>query len=79
MIINELLDIPILYLSSYINENKSEYYKLLNTVNKTDEWEEWILYILKAIEETSNKTIIKINSIKELLDDTIKNCSRKCF
>ncbi len=72
LIINELLDIPILYLSSYINENKSEYYRLLNTVNTSDEWEEWILYILKAIEETSNKTIIKINSIKELLDDTIK-------
>jgi Fic family protein len=72
LIINELLDIPILYLSSYINENKSEYYKLLNKVNITDEWEEWILYILKAIEETSIKTIFRINSIKELLDETIK-------
>ncbi len=72
LIINELLDIPILYLSSYINKNKSKYYKLLNTVNTTDEWEEWILYILKAIEETSIKTILKINSIKELLEETIK-------
>ncbi|TEW77168.1 hypothetical protein E2488_00475 [Gramella jeungdoensis] len=36
LIINELLDIPILYLSSYINENKCEYYRLLNTVNTTD-------------------------------------------
>ena len=52
-------------------------YKLLNTVNKTDEWEDWILYILKAIEETSNKTIIKINSIKELLDNTIKIAQEK--
>lgn len=77
LIINELLDIPILYLSSYINENKSEYYKLLNTVNKTDEWEDWILYILKSIEETSNRTIIKINSIKELLDNTIKIAQEK--
>lgn len=72
LIINDLLDIPILYLSSYINENKSEYYKLLNTVNKTDEWEDWILYILKAIEETSVLTIVKINSIKKLLDETIE-------
>ncbi len=72
LIINELLDIPILYLSSYINENKSEYYILLNKVNTTDEWEEWILYILKAIEETSIKTIRRINSIKKLLDETIK-------
>ncbi len=72
LIINGLLDIPILYLSSYINENKAEYYRLLQAVNTADEWEEWILYMLKAIEETANKTIIKINLIKELLDNTIK-------
>ena len=71
LIINKLLDIPILYLSSYINEHKSEYYRLLNTVNKTDKWEEYILYMLKAIEVTSNKTIDKINSIKKLLAETI--------
>jgi Fic family protein len=58
-------------LSSYINENKSEYYKLLNKVNKSDEWEEYILYMLKAIEVTSERTILKINSIKELLEQTI--------
>ena len=71
LILNNLLDIPILYLSSFINQNKSDYYRLLNMVNKTDEWEEYILYILKAIEETSLKTISKINNIKELLEETI--------
>ena len=34
LIINGLLDIPILYLSSYINDNKSEYYKLLTKSTK---------------------------------------------
>ncbi len=75
--INKLLDIPILYLSSYINENKSEYYRLLNTVNKTDKWDEYILYILKAIEVTSNRTIDKINQIKELLNKTIEIAQEK--
>ncbi len=75
--INELLDIPILYLSSYINENKSEYYRLLNIVNKTDQWDEYILYILKAIEVTSNRTIEKINKIKELLNETIEIAKEK--
>lgn len=71
LIINGLLDIPILYLSSYINENKSEYYKLLNQVNQNDEWENWIIYMLKAVEVTANKTVEKINSIKKLLETTI--------
>jgi len=77
LIINELLDIPILYLSSYINENKSEYYRLLNKVNKSDEWEEYILYMLKAIEITSERTILKINSIKQLLEQTIRIAKEK--
>ncbi|WP_430411073.1 Fic family protein [Kordia sp.] len=72
LIINDLLDIPILYLSSYINENKTDYYRLLNKVNKTDEWEEYILYILKAIEVTANRTINKISTINELLFETIR-------
>ncbi|MDA3860271.1 MAG: Fic family protein [Melioribacteraceae bacterium] len=68
LIINNLLDIPILYLSSYINENKKEYYKLLNRVDTNGSWENWILYILKAIESTSLNTVKKITSIKELLE-----------
>ena len=77
LIINDLLDIPILYLSSYINENKSEYYRLLNNVNKSDEWEAYILYMLKAIESISNRTISKINRINKLLSETIKLAQNK--
>ncbi len=72
LIINELLDIPILYLSSYINENKAQYYKYLRQVNKTNEWEDYILYMLKALEVTANSTIEKINKIKEQLEKTVE-------
>ncbi|AXG68822.1 adenosine monophosphate-protein transferase SoFic [Kordia sp. SMS9] len=72
LIINNFLDIPILYLSSYINENKHDYYRLLNKVNKSDEWEEYILYILKAVEITANRTITKIASINASLSETIE-------
>lgn len=72
LILNDLLEIPILYLSSYIIKNKGEYYKRLNAVNKNEEWENWILYILEAVEITSRQTISQIKSIRELLDLTIK-------
>ena len=45
-----LLDSPILYLSSYIIRNKKEYYEFLNKVTKDNDWESWIIYMLKAIE-----------------------------
>ena len=71
LMLHKLIDIPILYLSSYISENKWEYYRLLHKVNNEDEWEEWILYMLKAIEITSKQTIDKIIQIKQSLDNTI--------
>ncbi len=77
LIINKLIDVPILYLSSYIIENKHEYYKFLNKINQTNEWEDWIIFMLKAIETTSKTTINKISSIKELLDLTIINVQKK--
>jgi Fic family protein len=72
LILNDLLEIPILYISSYIIKNKGEYYKRLNAVNKNDEWENWILYILKAVEVTSRQTILQIQLIRELLKQTIE-------
>lgn len=71
LLLNNLLEIPILYLSSYITKNKAEYYRLLNHTNKTQKWEDWIIYMLKAVEQTSIETIDKITSIKNLLDKTI--------
>lgn len=71
LILNNLIDIPILYLSSYIIENKTEYYTLLNNVNKNSDWEPWIVYMLKAVESTALKTIEKIKSITNLLYETI--------
>jgi len=64
-----LLDLPVLYLSSYIIKTKSDYYKLLQGVRDKENWEEWILYMLKGIEVTSHSTIILINKIKELMLD----------
>ena len=73
LIVNELIEVPILYLSSYIIDNKQEYYKLLNQTNRTGDWEDWILFMLQAIEKTSINTISKISSSRTLLDKTIEN------
>lgn len=72
LILNNYLDIPILYLSSFIIKNKGDYYKKIINVTKHNEWEEWILYILDGIEETANNTIEKIKRIKKLLDLSIE-------
>ncbi|NNL15123.1 MAG: Fic family protein [Flavobacteriaceae bacterium] len=65
LILNNLLELPILYLSNYIIRTKSDYYKLLQEVRTDENWEEWISYMIKGIEETSIDTVRLINRIKE--------------
>lgn len=64
-----LLDIPVLYLSSYIVQTKSDYYRLLQTVREDDRWEEWVIYLLEAVEETAQRTVATIHAIKVALAD----------
>lgn len=68
LIQKQLLDLPILYLSAYIIREKEEYYELLNKVTTQRTWRDWILYILKAIEETSIYTVNKIEEIDQLFN-----------
>jgi Fic family protein len=59
-----LLSLPVLYLSRYILEHRSDYYRLLREVTEQDNWQRWILYMINAVEETSELTLEKIESIK---------------
>ena len=70
LVLNELLDLPILYLSSYIIKHKADYYRLLQEVRTKGSWEEWIIYMLEGIEQTATKQVQLINDIKELMDKT---------
>ncbi len=70
LILNELLDIPILYLSKYIINHKQDYYRLLQEVRTKDSMEEWILYMLDGVEKTSIESINLIHKIKNLMDET---------
>jgi Fic family protein len=67
LIQEKLQDLPILYLSSYIIKNKSDYYKLLQEVRTKNNWEEWLLFMIKAVDQTSRETIDLIIQIRELM------------
>ena len=64
-----LLDIPVLYLSHHIVRTKADYYRLLQTVREQDNWEEWVLYMLEAVEVTAQQTIHTVQAIKAALMD----------
>jgi Fic family protein len=67
LVLQGLLDIPILYLSRYITQNKAEYYQVLQDVRTKQDWEHLILYFLKSIEVTAKETIDLITNISNLM------------
>lgn len=64
-----MLDIPVLYLSRHIVRHKAEYYRLLQAVRDEGCWEDWVLFMLTAIEETARQTIGTVEAIKAALLD----------
>jgi len=65
-----LLEVPVLYLSRYILERRSDYYGLLRGVTENAAWEPWILYVLDAMEETARWTLQRISAIQRLMEHT---------
>jgi Fic family protein len=73
LIQEELLTLPILYLSRYIIKNKADYYRLLLDVTREQAWEPWVIYLLRGIEDTARWTTTKISAIRELSALTIRH------
>ena len=73
----ELLDVPILYLSRFFIQNHSDYYRYLREVTEEGKWEQWILYVLAAVEQTSRETAHTIETINTLIGNVITHAQGK--
>ena len=73
----ELLDVPILYLSRYFIQNRSDYYRYLREVTEDGNWEQWILYVLAAVEQTSRETAHMVETINTLINNVIIEAQNK--
>ena len=65
-----LLDLPVLYLSRYIIRNKPAYYRMLQEVRTSGDWEPWVLYLLEGVATTARETISLIKAMKTLMQNT---------
>ena len=64
-----LLEIPILYLSRHITTNKTEYYRLLQSVRDDGDWEPWILFMVRAVATTARQTLAIVEGMRDLMAD----------
>ena len=76
LIQEDLLGLPILYLSRYIIAHKADYYRLLLAVTREQAWQPWLLFMLRGMEETARWTVAKIAAMRELSMLTIEHIRR---
>lgn len=67
---SKLLDIPAIYLSEYIINNKREYYIKLQGVTEEQDWEGFVLYMLDMVEFAAIKGLVRLNKILALMEKT---------
>ena len=82
LLTQRLLDIPVLYMSKHIVRTKYDYYRLLQAVREEDAWEEWVTYMLAAVEASARDGIAMVTGIKRVLLETkhrIRSEHRKIY
>lgn len=77
LVLKGLLNLPVLYLSKYIIDNKADYYLLLKGVTEKGDWEPWILYVLGAVEHTASFTKDRILKIRNLVEESLNTGREK--
>lgn len=73
-----LLETPILYLSRYINQTKPTYYRLLQSAREQEQWHDWVNYMLDGVHLTAQNTLLLIQDIKKLLQETKEAVRTQC-
>jgi len=77
LVMNGLLDLPVLYLSKSIIEQKNDYYRLLRQITEKGLWEPWILFMLKAVKDTAVFTRERTLAIRSLMNETMGKAKQK--
>lgn len=78
LVAQQLLDLPVLYLSRYLIHTKASYYRQLQAVRDTGNWEPWLLYMLEGISLTARQTVELIGQIRDLMHLTKHRMRTEC-
>ncbi|WP_338128200.1 Fic/DOC family N-terminal domain-containing protein [Corynebacterium phoceense] len=66
----QLLELPVLYLSGFIVEHKDEYYRRLNAVTAVGRWEDWLLFMINGVRAAAVDASDMITDLRALQETT---------
>ena len=60
---------PLLYLSLYLKEHRSEYYRLLDEVRHDGDWEGWLAFFLQGVAETGDGAVATVRRLTATFEE----------
>ena len=66
LVVWKLLSQPLLYLSLFIEKNRTEYYDRLLAVTQKGKWEDWLLFFLDGVHEQAKDAVDRIQALQTL-------------
>lgn len=82
LIEQKLLNLPILYISGYINKNRAEYYKALRAISADEKWDEFIIFMLKGFHSQAKETkdlLLKLIALLRESKERVKEKHKKIY
>ena len=61
-----ILPKPLLYLSAYFERDRNAYYDQLFRVSATGDWETWIVYFLRGVEQQARDARVRVRRVRDL-------------
>jgi Fic family protein len=71
-----LLAEPLLYLSLYLKQHRAEYYDLLDRVRRNGDWEAWVDFFLKGVEQTASGAVQTARRLVTLFEEDARRIQR---
>lgn len=59
---------PLLYLSLFFKQHRSDYYRLLDTVREQGDWEAWLAFFLEGVVQTADGAVETAKRLMALFD-----------
>ena len=67
--LDDILPLPLLYLSAYFHRNREEYYSRLLQVSAQGAWMKWVLYFARGVAIEANDAADRVQRLKDLHGD----------
>src|SRR5699024_1687599 len=72
LMVQGLLDKPVIYISYFLKKNQIEYYDRISEVRRSGNYEQWVAFFLEAVSAAAKDSLVTIEALSELHEKNLE-------